>query len=134
MVPFGDGTVNLTHLPLNKSLLFLMLFDGHFISAACSPQKNNSGLVLTWWDSLPARTKPYVDRRSATINTALQLVRQLYPSHNVDAKRARSQEQAPASNDCGVFAVQNLVDFAGVKSDVSREWLRQFATGLGRMS
>jgi hypothetical protein len=122
-------------VPTDRTILFLLFFDQHYIAAGCHPPTpKKPGVLLEWWDSLQTRSRSFVESRTATLNKVLELLKVVFPSCNVDAKRSRSDEQSPASNDCGVFALQNLLDFAGVSRDVSREWLTKFATGEGRIS
>lgn len=114
-------------LPEEKNLLFLLHFKRHYIAVATKAVKNSSKKIqLNWWDSL--REKYFEDERNELLAGITRLLQSSFPNVQVSVKKCVSLEQAPASNDCGVFALQNLLDFAGAKVNIDREMLRNYVS------
>ena len=105
----------------DKTILFLLFFKHHYISAAA--RTTGQKMTLFWWDSLKNYFK---DHRQEVIDGILCLLRRSFPTLAVGEKKLPCAEQAQASNDCGLHSLQNLFDFLGMKTEVTREMLKNY--------
>jgi hypothetical protein len=110
-------------LPHDRTLLFLLFYQSHFISAATRPTEGGKKLTLCWWDSIRAHCPA---ERKALLARVEEVVQIAFPTRTVVVKRCPSDEQPEGSNDCGIFALQNLFQFVGITANVDRASLKDY--------